>query len=279
MSLTSATRARLQSIGRTHLRRDPWPDFDAFDPERYPMALRRRAARQWWRRAREEYGSISEFSQLAHTLTLARAPIELLSALSRLITDEARHAHLCAAMAEALASDEPFDWEPPRAPWPDPPADVAQVWAWAADVVICACCLGETLSRPLFECVATLVTDPVPEGVVRQILRDEHLHATFGWEMLAWLRDRVPEPVLQASMRRRFAGFERSCVAESLGPEDLKGELVIAPPDPDAPPNLGHLGAREYAMVFYATLESEVIPRFEALELDAKTAWAERSHT
>ena len=121
MSLTSATRARLQSIGRTHLRRDPWPDFHAFDPQRYPMALRRRAARQWWRRAREEYGSISEFSQLAHALTRARAPIELLSALSRLITDEARHAHLCAAMAEALESDEPFDWEPPRAPWPDPP--------------------------------------------------------------------------------------------------------------------------------------------------------------
>lgn len=276
MSPTRVTRPRLETIGRTHVRREPWPDFEAFDAERYPVALRRRAARQWWRRAREEYGSISEFSALTHALTRARAPIELLAALSRLITDEARHAHLCAAMAEALASDEPFEWAPPRAPWPPPPDDVEGIEPWAADVLICACCLGETLSRPLFESVATVVTDPVPEAVVRQILRDEHLHATFGWEALAWMRDRVPDEVLHASMRRRFAGFERGCVPEGMTAADLQGELVVAPPGPDAPPNLGHLEPRTYAMIFYATIESEVIPRFEALGLDAKGAWAER---
>lgn len=283
---SDAAGGRLATIARAQIRRDPWPDFEGFDPARYAEELRHRAARQWWRRAREEYGSVHEFSQLAHTLARARAPIEILAALSRLITDEARHAELCASMARALVpeldADALFDWTPPRAPWPAPPAsdDPQPLFAWASDVVLCACCIGETLSKPLFEALATLITDPVPEAVVRQILRDEHLHAAFGWETLVWIYARLSiesRNVLQLNLARRLAAFERSCVVDGVTLDELVGaELEIRAPDPDAPPNLGLLDPRAYATIFYATLESEVLPRFDAIGLDSARAWRER---
>jgi hypothetical protein len=53
-------------------------------------------------------------------------------------------------------------------------------------------------------------------------------------------------------------------------------EVVIEAPSADAPANLGHQEARVYATVFYATLEHEILPRFEALGFDAMGAWAAR---
>ncbi len=276
---------RLATMARAQIRRDPWPDFDAFDASRYTEAQRMPAARQWWRRAREEYGSISEFTQLAHVLAQARAPIDLLAALSRLITDEARHAALCASMAKALMPgvdpEAVFAWAPPAAPWPEPPRtnEREPLLAWAADVVLCACCIGEALSRPLFEALATVITDPIPEAVVRQILRDEHLHAAFGWEALEWLRAELGDDAraaLNHRLARRLAGFERTCVVGVTLEELANTELVIAPPEPSAEPNLGLLGNRAYATIFYATLETEILPRFAQLGFDADHAWRTR---
>ena len=99
---SAPTTPRLATIARTQIRRDPWPDFESFEATRYDGEVRRSAAIQWWRRAREEYGSIHEFTGLSKVLCELRAPIELLAAASRLITDEARHAELCSAMARAL---------------------------------------------------------------------------------------------------------------------------------------------------------------------------------
>lgn len=274
-------------MSRTQIKRDPWPELERFDASKYPEPLRRRAAKQWWRRAREEYGSIHEFTGLSRALCDARAPIDLLGALSRLITDEARHAHLCAAMAEALLPgvepDSVFEWTPPRDPWPAAPSiedGNEPLLAWAADVVLCACCIGEALSRPLFEALATVITDPIPESVVRQILRDEHLHAQFGWEALAWLRSELNDDSrawLQERLARRLAGFEKTCVVEGIKLEELANtEIEVAPPGPDAPPNLGYLDPKIYAMIFFSTLETEIFPRFDALGFDSARAWRER---
>lgn len=282
---SDAIEGRLATMARTQIRRDPWPAFEAFDASRYPEALRLRTARQWWRRAREEYGSISEFTELAHVLCRARAPIDLLAALSRLITDEARHAALCTSMASALVPgvdpDTIFEWTPPAAPWPSPPSttEPEPLFAWASDVVLCSCCIGETVSRPLFEALATVITDPVPEAVVRQILRDEHLHATFGWEALAWLRAQLGDEAraaLHERLARRLASFERTCVVGVTLEELANTEVVIEPPGPDAQPNLGLLDNRAYATIFYATLEGEILPRFAELGFDAERAWRER---
>lgn len=274
---------RLASMHRVQVHRDPWPDFAAFDVASYDVALRRAAAVQWAGRARAEHGSIHQFTQLAHALANTRAPLRVLGALARLITDEVRHAELCAEMALACWPEgrtdgaKVFAWPAPSSPWPAPPAptDEAASNAWAAEAIAIACCLGETMSRPMLEAIAVVATDPVAEACARQILRDEHLHATFGWEALGWLVPQLDEPARAALHRRvasALAGFE-STTACGIPLADVVGQEIAIE---RGAPNLGTLTDLQYAMIFYATLESEIVPRFAALGLDAARAWAER---
>lgn len=295
--LIAPTTIRLGRMARHQIERDGWPDFQSFDREAYPAALRREAALQWAGRARAEHGSVHQFSALTHALCEARAGHELLGALARLITDEVRHVDLCARMAlacdpdAATQSPATFRFPIPKAPWPAAPrlerdasGDAAKeqqqtLLGWCAHAILVACCLGETLSRPMLEAIDVVATDPVARAVARQILRDEHLHAAFGWDALTLLwpaLDDTRRAALHAGLRDAFAGFEIS-TACGLTVEDLAGStLEISPPHEASPPNLGTLDDRQYAMIFYATIEQEIIPALESIGLDARRAWAER---
>ncbi|MEM9195006.1 MAG: hypothetical protein AAGF12_37885, partial [Myxococcota bacterium] len=276
---------RLAAMHRTQVHRDPWPDFASFDASAYSKKLLRTAAVQWAGRARAEHGSVHQFSELTHALSEARAPLQLLGSLGRLITDEVRHAELCSEMALVCGStlpDEPhtFRWPIPRAPWKPAPhpadGDEEAVHLWAADAVMTACCLGETLSKPMLDGIATVTTDPVAEAVAAQILRDEHLHSAFGWEALEYLLGKLNDESreeLQHRLGRRLWGFEKStCLGIPI--EDVaETEIVIAP---SAEPNLGTLTDMQYAMMFFHTMEQEILPKFRELGLDADRAWGER---
>jgi hypothetical protein len=281
---------RLGRIHRAQVHRDPWPEFERFDPTPWPIEQRRAAAVQWAGRARAEYGSIQQFSGVAHVLTTACIELELLGSLARLITDEVRHAELCAAMALAVWPEgrelEPnvFAWPRPREPWRAAPAFVADdphaepQLAWVARALLTACCLGETLSRPMLDALVVVTTDPIAEAVSQQIRRDEHLHATFGWDALAHLLPKLSAPSrteLQRQLAADFAGFERS-VCRGIGIADMAGrELVIERGEP----NLGVLTDEQYAMIYFATLEAEIFPQLRELGLDPERAWVERAHT
>lgn len=288
---------RLGKIHQKQVHRDPWPDFSSFDPAPWPSEQRRSAALQWAGRARNEHGSVQQFAELSHALATARVELELLGSLARLITDEVRHAELCAATALAIwpegARDEPavFRWPRPRSPWPAPPdlrrrltqeAEAGDedraILAWAAGAILTACCLGETLSKPMLEALAVVSTDPLAEAVSRQILRDEHLHASFGWQALAALWPRLDDEDrarLQAQLADDLAGFERS-VCGGIGVEELAGSSIVIE---RGAPNLGVLTAHQYAMIFYACLESEIFPALRELGLDPDRAWRERARS
>lgn len=276
---------RLGRMHRAQVHRDPWPDFSAFDPARYEPTLRRAAAVQWAGRARAEHGSVHQFTIVAHTLCNARVPLHVLGALARLCTDEVRHAELCAEMALACwpegTTQEPavFRWEAPRAPWAMPPTgtgDLQPLLAWAAEAILVSCCIGETLSRPMLEAIAVVATEPLADAVARQILRDEHLHATFGWETLGLLLSRL-EPAARAKLEQRmvraFGGVEAT-TACGIRVEQVAGQAIEIRRG-DAP-NLGTLSDEQYAMIFFATMEAEVLPQLEALGLDAWAAWRQR---
>jgi hypothetical protein len=283
--MLAATSDRLARIHRQQIERDRWPDFAGFDPSRYDRELRRDAARQWAARARAEHGSIHQFSAVAHALCEARVGLELLGALSRLITDEVRHVDLCARMALACDPDGPRDdperfvWPVPAAPWPPSPGprDREELLAWAASAILIACCLGETLSRPMLEGLLIVTTDPVALDVSRQILRDEHLHAAFGWDALALLLPALDErgrEHLHGALTRALGGFEATA-AGGFTIEAIAGrELVLVRGEP----NLGTMTAEQFAVIFFATIEQEIVPALESLGLDARRAWAERPH-
>lgn len=274
--------SRLHKMHRRQVHRDAWPDFDGFDPAAYPAPLRRDAALQWAGRARAEYGSIHQFTQLGHALCEARAPAQLLGALSRLITDEVRHTELCGRTAEALLPGERahhpgiFRWPVPRAPWRarDRNADEAGCLAWCAEAILIACCLGETLSRPMLDALIVVSTDPLPEAVARQIVRDEHLHATFGWESLGWLWPRLHDDArehLQAALGRAMAGFTNTTACGIDVGAVAHRDIVIERGDA---PNLGTLSDEQYAFIYYATLEQEIFPQLREVGLDPEAAWA-----
>ena len=69
-----------------------------------------------------------------------------------------------------------FRFAVPRAPWRDAPRPArdseeppVRLYAWAADAVLTACCIGETLSRPLLAAVETGGTGPAGAASTRHI--------------------------------------------------------------------------------------------------------------
>lgn len=289
--IVEATTKKLGSMHRNQVHRDPWPDFAAFDVDRYDRELRRQAAWQWIARAQAEHGSVHQFSAVVHALTEARAPMELLGALARLLTDEVRHVELCAQIALTMypeGADAFFKWRTPRAPWPDAPkidanareASEQRLRGWAARAILTACALGETLSEPMLEALAVVSTDPLPRACSEQILKDERFHGRFGFEALAVLiptLDDEEKRALQVQLSRALAGFERTTCGKTRVEDLANSEVeIVAAVDPDATPNLGTLSEREFAAIFYATLEQRIFPELEALGLDPLRAWAER---
>ena len=277
---------RLGGAHRHQVHRDPWPAFESFDPTAWTLEQRRTAAIQWAGRARNEHGSVQQFGQLTEVMASACVEIELLGVLARMITDEVRHAELCARMAvalwpEGLASEtQVYAWPQPRPPWPDGPSPRERLepeprLAWAARAILTACCLGETLSKPMLDALVIVTTEPIAEGVSRQILRDEHLHATFGFEALALIWPRLSDGSrdrLQAQLASDFAGFEKS-VCGSITIADVAGSEVTIE---RGEPNLGVLTGHQYAMIFYSCLETEIFPRLREQGLDPERAWATR---
>jgi hypothetical protein len=277
---------RLGGAHRKQVHRDPWPAFERFDPEPWTLAQRRSAAIQWAGRARNEHGSVQQFGQLTEVLASACVELELLGVLARMITDEVRHAELCARMAIALWPEgmqteaQVFRWPQPRPPWNDAPSPRERLepeprLAWAARAILTACCLGETLSKPMLEALVVITTEPIAEAVSRQILRDEHLHATFGFETLELLWPRLGDESrerLQIGLAHDFAGFEKSVCGEITIADVAGSEVTIARGEP----NLGVLSGHQYAVIFYSCLETEIFPRLRALGLDPERAWATR---
>lgn len=278
---------RLQSMHKHQVHRDPWPDFSQFDVSAYPQALRRAAAVQWAGRARAEHGSVHQFSALTHALCEARAPLPILGALTRLQTDEVRHAEMCAEMARSCypegISEEPsiFAWPQPTAPWADAPrpaedGSAREIELWAACAIVSACCLGEALSKPMLDAIALVSTDTVCKSVAKQILRDEHLHAAFGFEALGWLLSTMDDDgriTVQQKLRTSLGSLERTTACGITAAEIAESRIEIkASPEP----NLGTLSDHQYAMIFFSTLEFEIFPKLEALGLDPTEAWASR---
>lgn len=276
--------SRLDKMHVHQVHRDPWPAFDAFDTSRYALALRRSAAVQWAGRARAEHGSIHQFAQLGHALTEARVPLSMLGALARLVTDEVRHAELCGHAAAVMLPEasaagraEIFRWPVPTVPWHPRPADADELatFAWCAEVILIACCLGETLSRPMLDALVVVSTDPLPEAIARQIVRDEHLHATFGWTSMQWLWPRLDEPGrarVQHALGRALAGFTATTACGITVEQVAHQQIVI---ERGNGPNLGTLTELQYAMIYYATLEGEIFPQLREIGLDPDGAWAQ----
>ena len=248
----------------------PW---SAFDASSYSPALVEHARRHWAGRAVAEYQSTAQFAQLMHRLTLIGAPVELIGAATRLITDECRHAELCAKMADLLGGRLGYDVPARGMSILDEERDP---WIAIAKTVLNVCCFGETLSIPMLEALTIVASDPTPQAIARQIASDEEYHSRYGWEVMTWLMPRLDDDQrarLKASLPPMLSHFERVCAGSPDMLEALAGqEIEIEPEDP----NLGTLTDEQYAAIFYHTLDAQILPSLEALGFEALDAWRQR---
>lgn len=272
----------LAAVHRKQIQRSPWPVYSELDLSGYSEELRVEAAHQWATRAGAEHSSVFQFSQLSQALTLARAPIEILGALSRLITDEVRHVQLCLDVAKACCPPNwthLLDLPSPYSPWSpfNPEAERVELFAWASRAVLIACCLGESLSKPMLEVIALQSTEPVIEAATLQILKDEELHSVFGWESLGYLITELNEAALEELHRtlpQALAGLELT-TTHGITVAQCVGQPLTVSRSKDKP-NLGTLDARQSATVFYSTLDSMIFPELSKLGFDPLKAWRQR---
>lgn len=244
-------------------------DIDwAFDATRYDDAAVSRARWEWSARAVAEYESTAQFAQYVHRLTLIGAPVELIGAATRLVTDECRHAELCARLADAMGGRRAQVGRDGLQLY-----DIDDLHVACALTVLAVCCFGETLSVPMFRALTVVTTDPLAARVATIIAGDEEYHARYGWEALRWFVERA-DPAQHRRMLDLLPGlmahFERICHGSPDTYERLAGvELVVE----EGGPNLGTLPPDTYAGIFYATMEDTILPQLDELGLRGFESW------
>jgi hypothetical protein len=249
----------------------PAPPWDRLDPSVLPPGEVEIARRAWADRAVAEYRSMVVFAELIPRFAEMGLPLEVTSAASRLLQDEARHTELCARMAEALGGSEREPLTPSEVCLPRDglPAHLF-VARWTASMF----CVGESASVGILRALAEHNTDPCVRVVLEILLRDEILHDRFGWALARLVFPRLTDDErdwLGADLAFAFAHYDR-IHAGGAGSDDEAA--LLAAPSPGA--NLGIASWAASARAFHARIDQVILPSFAALDVPAYEAWALR---
>jgi hypothetical protein len=230
-----------------------------------PPALRRVAAAAWRFRLDVERDAEVRFARLAERLSRADAPPPVVALARRASCDEARHAAVCAELADAYgAAVGPLS---PAAPPEIAPRHLGPRQR-ALYEVVAACCIAETESLG----VLTTLLDRVRGGPLRRVLRelaaDEVGHGRLGWAHLA------------AEAARGETAFLAPFVPAMLEGNAAPDLFLRAPADREDEALLEH-GVLPHALkreVFVRTLEDVVFPGLAEFGVDAAPGRAWLAH-
>lgn len=148
-------------------------------------ATRVQLAALWRERAVSEASVGSVFVQLAEELAASGAPSALLDLARRAQGDEARHARVCADLAEAYGG-VPVELPPARTVRLPDHAQ-RDVRLRAALHAINLCCISETIASAFVEACLGACAEPTLRDLHGQHLADEVHHARVGWAYLVTL--------------------------------------------------------------------------------------------
>lgn len=245
----------------------PWSRFHRSHYPEPALALANHAQRSL---AAGEYSAITLFARIASAMALHGAPIDLVTAASRVPGDEARHADLAMRMAALLAGGEPdqaaivIDAAALEHQWHEP-LDLPSLDGAMTEVAA----IGETLAAALLSGCRRRATDPVARGVFSALVADEIHHARLGWYYLTW---RTPQ----------WTRVERQRVADRAGGVVVEIERRFwrgrdAPRgSQQAARALGVLDSAAQQQIVRQVMEDEIVPGLDALGLGATHAWRKR---
>jgi hypothetical protein len=241
--------------------------FAAFDRKRYPAAALRTAAIAQSSLAVGEWMAVDLFARLTTALTLAGAPIDLVSAAAKIPTDEIRHADLALRMAATLTDEEV--WAPPveqdRHAYLDAPMSLENLDYAMLELPA----IGETLACALLSASRDRATDPVARALFSGLLRDEVHHARLGWYYLAWRKDSWSEADRQRVADRAGNFVAHVEVMFGRGRDAPRGARTAARA-------LGVLDTPAQRSAIRAIMEQEILPGLDGLGLGASHAWRVR---
>jgi hypothetical protein len=242
----------------------PWSSFVRSD---YPDAALRLAFDHQQKLAVGEYGAVDLFARLASALSLHGAPIDIVAAAARTISDEIRHADYCLRMASLVSGTDAVIEVDPRG--------FGSVWKGPASLeeldiaLLEISAIGETLAAALLMACKERATDKVAHAVFASITADEVHHARLGWYYFAW---RAPQ----------WSRAERQRAANAAGEMLMRVEPQFWH-GRDAPPKsrkaaaaLGVLDSVTQRSVVGRVMEDEIVPALDALGLGASHAWRAR---
>jgi hypothetical protein len=227
-----------------------------------PVALRQALAGIWQRRATNELRTSSVFASLHRELLAFGAEPSVLSLSARAIDDEARHAALCASVAEHYAGEAvPL---PSVGPVESPTFAVCSERVARALFAALQSSINETLAVGfLAECLKKPSSE-FTRAALRSLLTDEVRHARIGWAILG-------SPKLSASDRGVVASFMPAllqvCVGAWLDDDGVPGLDVI-------PDGHGHLSSDSLHANLKETLTGVILPGLAHVGIDPSEARA-----
>lgn len=220
----------------------------------------------WKARMVNEHISARVFAALIPQMMRAEIDADHQAAVAEMISDELRHARLCAAAALSLGGD-PRAELPPLPPVPEH-EDASPLEAVLRNVISISC-LSETVAVALIDGERLRAGPPALADLLKKILADEVQHARFGWRLLDEL-----EPRIDDALRARLGEYLVDAFAHLR-----QHELAHIPPRP-APSataeSVGVCDGNDARTLLFQTIEEVILPGLTAHGLPAKAAW-ERS--
>jgi hypothetical protein len=239
----------------------PWqlsPEDPALDAlsERH----RRHVAAVWRRRSANERRASSVFVALHERLVAFGADPAVLELSSSAITDELRHAELCAELSKRYDPS----CAPPEVLAPVPPPQFPRRAPHLAHALFAALqsSVNETLATGYMGACLDEATGVWPREALRSILRDEVRHARIGWAVLA-------SPRLSRADRANVAGTMPRLLEVCVGAwwAEVEPERSLELPEGYGGLSRGKLGA-----VIRETLSGVIVPGLEHVGVDPAPA-------
>jgi hypothetical protein len=222
----------------------------------------------WIGRMVNEHASARVFEGLATQMEEAGLDPALAESCRTFAGEERTHGALCGAVVEALGGraeaparrDESFPMH----------RDVGPIEGVLRNLLSISC-LSETVAVSLIGAERLEMPAGPLRGLLTRIWADEIGHARFGWKLVPALLAH-----LTADERERLSAYLAVALAHLERHELAHLSLVRPPPEGAA---LGLCSGVDARALFYATVHEVIVPRLDALGLQASSAWAQRAQT
>lgn len=244
----------------------PPVDIQGLDIAAIPGDLLGLARATWRQRASSEFRSIQIMIRFLSEIVGAGEPLDVYSGAVDLITDEIRHAELCAAVCKVLGA--PAQLPEPVALMDAPGFLSAPMSERALATAITMLGINETISVGYIADLAARCQTPGIREVLTATIGDEQEHEDFGWTYIRRALQRFPAASL---------GDWRHLVGATVQPHETSAGGVLAHvpierrrldawPEPELVA-LGLFSPQRQALVYRRTWEQVLKPRLQQLDL------------